>query len=147
MHRPCAITFELILLIAALAGCNLTAPVTADQKQQANLQALAVLYGSATTALSRPPKSEDEFKKYIGSQRGKMLDVLRITDPDALFVSQRDGKPFVVIYGQRQGERAPGAVAYEQDGVGGRRLVALESGIVVELDEPEFRQQVASIHP
>ena len=59
-------------------------------------------------------------------------------DIDALFSSERDGKPLVITYGSSSPNRefAPELiVAQEQIGVEGKRLVAFPSGAVRELDQ------------
>jgi hypothetical protein len=69
----------------------------------------------------------------------------QITEIDKLFVSSRDNKPYVVIYGTMPGGQGPGGapvVAYEKEGVKGKRFVASALGAVVEVEEAEFRKMV-----
>ena len=86
--------------------------------------------------------SEVEFKKYLASQKGKMLDVLKVENPDELFVSERDGQPYVVGYGPTATGKPRDVVAYEKEGVDGKRMVGYSTGVVVELDEQQFREAV-----
>jgi len=66
-------------------------------------------------------------------------------DADSLFISPRDGKPYVVLYGRSKGPPGPGGapvVAYEQEGRGGRRFVASSMGAIEEVDDAAFRRMV-----
>ena len=65
------------------------------------------------------------------------LSVRDLSGVDELFVSARDGKLFAVKY--QDGDWAlDGAIAYEQDGAGGTRLVATKLGGVSEISEEQF---------
>ena len=136
VHRAAAF----IALAATLGGCSKT-PSTVGKPEVSRLRPLAVLYASAASALHHPPQNEAEFKKYIASQKGKMLDVLKVEDPDAIFVSERDGQPYVVKY-VAAGGKIPDVVAYEKVGVGGKRMVGFATGVVADLDEAQFRESV-----
>jgi len=131
-------------LLAAItviaSGCHSSASTGANKQETSRLKPLLVLYTSATTALHHPPQNEAEFKKYIASQRGRMLDVLHVENPDELFVSERDGQPYVISYGPPPSGKERNVVAYEKDGVEGKRMVGYASGVVVALDEEHFRE-------
>ena len=73
------------------------------------------------------------------------LTALQRTDVESLFVSPRDGQPYVVRYGLKFGGPSPGGspvVAYEQTGVGGYRYVAFAVGGAEQVDEKRFRELV-----
>ncbi len=82
------------------------------------------------------PQSADELREWVKAKDPQELAVRQIADVDSLFISSRDGEPFVVV------PRDKGAVtsdqnrivAYEQTGVGGLRLVAFDLGQVMEMD-------------
>jgi len=132
----------IILVVAAgIVGCS-KAPNAVGKAEVSHLRPLAVLYASAASALRHPPQNEAEFKKYIASQKGKMLDVLKVDDPDAIFISERDGQPYVVNYVAAAGGKVPEVVAYEKVGVSGRRMVGFSTGVVADLDEAQFREAV-----
>ena len=134
-----------ITLLAAIAfltsGCRSSA-TGANKQESSRLKPLVVLYTAATTALSHPPKSEAEFKKFMASQKGKMLDMLHVQNPDELFISERDGQPYVVLYGPAANGKLRDVIAYEKDGVDGKRMVGYATGMVSELDAEHFREAV-----
>ena len=59
---------------------------------------------------------------------------------DALFVSDRDGQPFVVRYGVSGGLGATDAVIFEQQGRNGKRQVGFTDGTVEEVDSARYDQ-------
>ena len=65
---------------------------------------------------------------------------------DGLFRSDRDGEPFVVLYGKKiagvSGTDAP-LVAHEKAGKAGRRLVAFANGKVELADESRLKELLA----
>jgi hypothetical protein len=131
----------LVALVAALAGCSRT-PSVAGKPEISHLRPLTVLYASAASALHHPPQNEAEFKKYIASQKGKLLDVLKVENPDAIFISERDEQPYVVNYVTSPGGKIPDVVAYEKVGVNGKQMVGFATGVVVDMDEAQFREAV-----
>lgn len=135
----------LIAVLCTLAlGCGTR---TASQpQQQSRLKALAVLYGQYMGQhRGQPPANEAEFKKFIESQAKTLSNNFGINDPASVFVSERDGKPYVIVYGKPSGPAelagAP-VIAYEQEGSGGKRFVACSLGAVEEVDSARFRQLV-----
>jgi len=64
-----------------------------------------------------------------------------------MFVSSRYKKPYMVIYGPTSGEGPAGqpVIAYEQEGMNGKRFVASKMGAVEEVDEARFRKMVPSV--
>jgi hypothetical protein len=59
-------------------------------------------------------------------------------NPEAVFVSERDGKPFKVRYGVGGGRGSVDAVAFEQDGQGGAKRVGFTGGKVEEADAATY---------
>ncbi len=117
-----------------------------QQLEQSNLKPLAVFYGQFTGQhQGRPPANEAEFKEFVRSLPSEQLAGFNVTDPESLFVSPRDGKPYVVVYGPTEGSsKLAGAsvIAYEQVGARGTRYVANSMGEVKEVDEAGFRELV-----
>jgi hypothetical protein len=135
-----------ILLIVSLMGA--LAPGCAEREpyeRQPNLRAIAAYY-SQYRAHNRGqvPADEKDFKNFIKQQGGVALDHKGITVDD-LFVSNRDGKPFVVKYRGDKSWPLPEAVAYEQEGSGGTRHVATIVGEYDEISEAEFRQKADTV--
>jgi hypothetical protein len=61
-----------------------------------------------------------------------------ISSAEELFVSERDGLPYVVFYDRTPAGVANGVIAFEQQGVDGLRYVGYSVGIVEEADEQRF---------
>lgn len=125
------------------AGC---APQTQSKKQQeSRLKPLSLLYGQYMGQhRGQPPKNEEEFKNFVQAQKS-FLNQFGITDAATLFISERDGQPYVVIYGQPKGPAALSGqpvIAYEKVGVEGKRFVASQLGAVEEVDEARFKELV-----
>ena len=86
------------------------------------------------------PKNEKEFKDYLKNDATAIFLLKRVeVTPeiiDDLFVSDRDGKPFVIRYGVTR--EADHAVIFEDTGVEGTRLIALTNPLEVQ-DEQEYQ--------
>ncbi len=137
-----------LLVVGAIGGCG-GAKRQAREISESNLKPLAILYGQYISQhRGQPPGNEAQFKAFIKSLPPARLAALTENrDADGLFLSPRDGKPYVVLYGRSKGAADPGAarvVAYEQEGSGGKRLVANSMGAIDEVDETAFRQMVPS---
>jgi len=117
-----------------------------QEREESNLKPLAIFYGQFTGRhRGQPPASEAEFKEFVRSLPGDRLAGFNVSDPESLFISSRDGQPYVVIYGASNGPPGPGGspvVAYEQTGKGGKRFVASSLGAVEEVDETRFKELV-----
>ena len=83
------------------------------------------------------PPDENAFKSFITSEGKSLLAQKGVTDIAALFKSNRDGEPLVVVYdapGQHH-EFAPELiVAHEKTGLAGKQLAAFASGTVKQLN-------------
>lgn len=129
-----------------LLGCGTEAPKR--ESEASTLKPLMVLYGQFLGRnRGKPPANEAEFKKHVESAGKATLESFGITDLESLFISSRDHKPYVILYGPISGPPGPGnqpVVAYEAEGIGGRRYVATSVGAVEEVDDTRFRQLVPS---
>jgi hypothetical protein len=89
------------------------------------------------------PKDETEFKTFIKEFDPNNLSMMGI-DPnnlDALFTSERDGKPFKIRYKVGGGRGAASAVVFEQDGKDGKKQVAYTGNSKVEeVDDATYQQ-------
>ncbi len=132
------------LLLVCVVGCGTRR--ASQQREESNLKPLALLYGQYTGQhQGRPPANEAEFKQFIESLPKEQLASFGVDDPESLFISDRDNKPYVIIYGQATNPAGPGdapVIAYEQEGKNGKRFVATAIGSVEEVDEERFRQLV-----
>jgi len=136
----------LVTFCAFLVGCS--SHQANLEQEQSNLKPLATLYGRFIGQhRGQPPANETQFKQFINSGGKDLLSSFNVSSADELFVSSRDGKPYVVLYGPEAAKGPPGpagspVVAYEQEGVGGKRFVASSMGAVEEVDEARFKQLV-----
>lgn len=119
-------------------GCG-SSTKKVDQ-ETSNLKPLMVQYGKYLGQhRGQPPANDAEFKAFVKSP------AQGVNDPDALFVSSRDKQPYVILYGRVNGPPGPAGqpvIAYEQEGIGGRRYVASTLGAIEEVDEKRFRELV-----
>ena len=128
----------------SLPGCG--GGSSPREQQESNLRKLTVLYNQYRGEnRGQAPASEDEFKGYLDSLPSETLEGLDVTDAESLFTSPRDGKSYVLIYGSPGGPSdsgQPPVIAYEQEGKGGKRLVATSLGAIEEVDEARFKELV-----
>lgn len=127
-----------------LSGCD-GGGASAPQ-QESNLKKLVLFYGPYQGQHQGAlPPNEQALKEFIKSQQ-LLLQDQGITDVDGLFVSERDKQPYVILYaGEALGTDGPAGspvVAYEKNGVGGKRYVASTLGAVEEVDDAKFREWV-----
>ena len=130
------IGFACLSLLAA--GCGGVSP--SEEFEQSHIKVLAIMYGKFTGRhRGQPPANEKAFREYVEAQDSSL--VKKVSGVDQMFISERDQKPYVVFYG-KDVQKANGVVAYEQEGVGGKRFVADSLGVVDEFDEEQFRKRV-----
>ena len=130
------------LISGILVGCH--SPEASDEvdRRGSNLQSLAGLYRTyAAQHGGNPPPNEAAFKTFIQDQGLKHFESFGITTIDELFISPRDRKPYVVIYGDGP-EEMPNIVAYEREGTETGRWIASSMTVVAEVDEVKFQQMV-----
>lgn len=144
VRRVCTI-WTVALVAAAMLAAGCSQQMQSKKQQESRLKPLALLYGQYMAQhRGQPPASEAEFKKFVESQKA-FLTQFGVPDPATLFISERDGQPYVVIYGKPTGPAVLAGqpvIAYEKVGVGGRRFVASQLGAVEEVDEARFKELV-----
>jgi hypothetical protein len=128
-----------ILIVAAsfLLGCNTEAPSVeaASRLQILTGQYMKFTYGNR----GRAPKDEAEFKQYLQKREQLICNAAGITTLDELFVSERDGQPLKIYYGDKV-KKIDGieVVAHEAQGVDGRVMVGQKSGVSELRDAAKF---------
>lgn len=136
-----------VYFLAAVCGCSDRGRSNVEQ-EASSLKPIAIYYGSFVGQnRGQPPKSEAEFKAYLREQKNaeSLKASFKITDIDKMFISSRDNKPYVIYYGVIPNSSGPAGapvIAYEEQGLGGKRFVASAVGAVQEVDEAEFRRMV-----
>jgi len=136
----------LVLVLAAiwwLASAE-SEPLPPKHFNDTTLKKLSNLYTSYSTKNGNlGPPDEATFKQYIRDADPYLAKAIDFnpSDPDRLFVSTRDGKPFRVRYRVRLGNpRSPAPIIHEAAGVDGRHEVGFAYGRVEEVDEARLRQ-------
>ena len=129
-----------------LVGCGGTQ--TASQvTEESTLKPVAVFYSRYVSQhRGQPPQDEEAFRKYLSTITAEELKGFGIASVDEMLISKRDGQPYTILYGPPTGPATgPGGtpiIAYETQGVDGKRFVASSIGGVVEVDEAEFAKLV-----
>jgi hypothetical protein len=139
------VSFWKPLSLACVLACGCTRNAS-QETESSNMKPLAVFYGRYISMhQGQPPANEAEFKTFLQSLSPDSLKSFNVPDVESLLVSTRDKKPYVIRYGKVTGPAGPGGmpvVAYEQEGVDGKRYVATMVGAVEEVDEGRFRELV-----
>jgi len=125
------------LAVIMVTGCRGTKSDAARAAQNSHMRSFVTLFNFASTKLGHRPANEAEFKTFVTTNAGGMLESLHINTVDELLVSERDGKPFIVLYGEPTGA-ARDVIAYEQIGQGGKRMVGYSLGAIAEADDAEM---------
>ncbi len=128
MHKWINARFCGLFLVAAMNGC-VSSPPEPHEESEPLLQLLTA-YIESSQSLKRPPKSEGELRKFLPD------------DADGLFISPRDGKPYVLKYGINMNDPQldptnPPMIAWEQDGKNGVRHAISVMGLM-QLDAEQF---------
>ena len=125
-----------------MVGCHSREANDEADRRASNLKSLAALYQMyATQHGGNPPPNEEAFKTFIQDLGLKHFEPSSNTTIDDLFISPRDGKPYVVVYGGGP-EAMPDIVAYEQEGTESGRWIVSSMTTVAEVDEVKFQQMV-----
>jgi hypothetical protein len=128
------------VLLASATSCGRHAE-SSHSPDNSHVRSLTTLYGLATTKLRHPPGNEKEFKQVLAMLSVKP-EQMRVGSFDELFVSERDGKPLVVIYGSPN--KNSDVLVYEQTGANGKRLVGHRIGMVEEVDDAQYKALTAA---
>jgi hypothetical protein len=130
----------LALLAAPGCGSELESPTATK------LKALSNFYlDYAVARQGQGPATEQDLKKYIRAIPDHIFSTsgLERSEIDSLFNSERDGEPFVVVYGLKisgiSGKSGP-VVAHEKTGKGGKRLVVLANTKLELADEARLQE-------
>jgi hypothetical protein len=129
--------FLILMLGPALgwcAGCKKGGGAAAETEARMKKLFYPLVDYLEETKQGKGRPTEAGFKAYLGFLSKQKLADLGITNPETLFISPRDQRPFVINYEIRL-IGGPGPLIWEQTGVNGRRYVYYQEGRVEELDE------------
>jgi hypothetical protein len=133
-------------LLLLLSGCGSPFANPTHDVEKSHLRWLLKVRTHAVSQ-GQSLKSQDDYKRYIQNLepelREKIVQGAGVSNVEELFVSERDGQPYVIFYSQRPEGVANDLVGYEQTGVDGRRYVGYGLGVVgEEVDEQQFAELV-----
>jgi hypothetical protein len=124
----------LMFCCSLMAGCA----ASEQEEEQSNLRGLAAYYNQYRAHhRGQLPADEKDFKNFIAKSGGN-------TSVDSLFISKRDGKPYVIKYRGDKSWKLPEIIAYEQEGRDASREVATVVGGYEKLSEEEFQKQITA---
>ncbi len=132
----------------SLIGCsNPNANSMIADANDTNVKRLATLYSVFQVKNKyKGPKTQQQLREFVQSQDPERLARGGI-DPtmiDDLFVSERDGEPFVIRYGVNTVVFGPPLpVIFESTGVDGMRQVGFCNGLMQEVDDAEYDRLMA----
>ncbi len=139
VDRPVKLLFLSLFLASLTVGCG-RSPSEASNGQEP-LATLASLYGRRQAMHGgRGPRDEASFKEFIGGPGKGLMERRGHANVETLFVSPRDGQPFVVLYDDKKQSPPTAVCIYEAQGIGGKRLAAASNGNVREMDANELSQ-------
>ena len=130
-----------VLLAIGWVGCGGHSSSTGGGPQASNLRSVGTAYQLFLREHRRLPADENEFQEYLALVAAKDLKARNLT-VGQLSTSERDGKPYVVFYGDNPPPDGSYVAAYEQVGLDGRRYVVDTAGNIKEVDETSFRELV-----
>lgn len=128
------------VLMFTMIGCGAPAPPSDGLLQIENVSKWYSLYRAEHKG--KPPKDEEAFVGFIKARLSERGDT---TDPRTILASPRDGKQYVIQYGEPTSPNVEKNLAVrEAEGFDGKKLVAFEGGYAEELDEAAIQKALAS---
>ncbi|MEM9413217.1 MAG: hypothetical protein AAGA30_19060 [Planctomycetota bacterium] len=131
------------LFSVLLSGCGGSNPDSMFAARfDTKMKKLAMLYTTYQTRNDwTGPEDETTFREYIKSISDKRLQRLEITqdDVDGLFVSERDGQPYLFRWSMVGGNGVPPKpILFEAEGVDGNYMVCFTNGISEEFSKADY---------
>jgi len=135
----------LAIVLFALPGCSsdsVQSQVAA--MNSSNIKRVANLFGAWQNSHGgQGPKDMESIKAFAEGIPPDALQNMKIepTKLDALFISERDGKPFKIKFGAARSLMGPHiAVVFEEKGIDDKKQVAWTNAQVREVDDAEYQQ-------
>jgi hypothetical protein len=136
-----------VCLTGLLTGCR--GERGEESPVQTHLGWLGSMYGMYLSQnAGETPKTLDDLRKFVAKKTSaEQLARLGVASADELFVSPRDGKPYVLVSYSKlppPGIGMPPLVLYEAVGQDGQRAVAFLGGATDTVDEAKLAQLLPS---
>jgi hypothetical protein len=128
----------------ALSGCGAN---ELESPTAVRLKGLAVVFLDYAVSKGTGPADEATLKKHMNNLPDFVLEMNGVDPKSAnLFVSDRDGEPFVFIWGSSISVGNPNTpvLAHEKSGKDGQRLVAFADGELALVDDARFDELLNS---
>ena len=136
--------FAVLAVSMASLGCDTATVKEPTTEDRAAIEGVAKWFQYFRTKhRGKAPKDEAEFAEFIEKIVSERNDDVTV---DQILTSPRDGKKFIVQYGKAAGKSRnldENVACYEQEGSGGRKLVAFEAAWGKEVDEVELQSLLA----
>jgi len=144
--KPFGLSLLPCLVIALLCGCggDGTGDYLLKDANKTNLDRICTLYFSFQMQnQNKGPADEAAFREFLSKRPAEKLEKIGV-DPanlDALFVSDRDGEKFEILWGVNASPRdEPVAIVAESVGVDGKRMIGFHKKPHKEVEEAEYKQ-------
>lgn len=132
-----------VALLGLQAGCGDPLKNAFSQHYKANIHRLAGLYQMyQMTNDGIGPDGEEAFREYVASVPEDFLDKIGANPEkrDQLFVSERDKKPFHIVYSVEANYRQPAPIVFEQEGKDGKRWIGFTAGSCQEFSTEDYEK-------
>ena len=131
-NNCCGSHLILCLVLVAFQGCS--SPPVADEKQGDSFQQLSSIqqsYFEFVETKNAAPQSRDDLEPLL---------IKAGHDPQAIYISERDGNEFVVLWNTKPDRSSPEPVviAYEATSTNEQRMVLTSMGVMT-MNESEFQ--------
>jgi hypothetical protein len=140
-----------VALLVGLTGCADKTTRQVSAMNTSNIQRVSNLYSAYQNyKAGQGPKDEADFKAFVKAFDPNNLSMMGV-DPnnvEAVFTSERDGKPFKIRYKVGDGRGSVSAVVFEQEGKDGKKQVGFTGNSKVEdVDDATYQQLWAGKGP
>lgn len=128
----------------SLAGCGGTPPPATGNNSEVKKLGIAFMRFVGSHR-GKAPANRDELDKFLAAMKSDELKAMGIENIREIYQSSRDDSELVVRYGitiPPPNPSNPTVVAYEKEGVGGKRLVVYETAGVEEISAERLKELV-----
>ena len=124
-----------------IAGCShVDKPLLQETE---HLRPLAVLFGKYLAShQGKPPADEKALRDFVQSLSPDELQTYGASNVETIYTSTRDKKPYILNFNSAANPGDAGIVAYEQEGLAGKRYVATSLGEVKLIELAELQKLV-----